>query len=257
MAIHPLCTGMSGRPHGNSRDHCEARAGFGCAGGVAFIDHIPRPRHRSGVRDGSHGRLVDGPSHCVARRNALRGKLALSRLAVEKKRWRAALALAAAGGLRRRDARPRRLSPVGPALVGRRQRLGAVNRITPGVRLPDFRETAKGPEGEPDETFDAIIGRLVLFYVADPASVLRRLSRSLRQGGVMAFHEYNVPPLAQAPASPLFAEVRRWILEGFKLRRGRTGDGLETLLDLSPGGSSLPEDDLGPAGSLRGRRDRL
>jgi hypothetical protein len=65
-----------------------------------------------------------------------------------KKRWRAAPALAAAGGLRRRDARPRRLSLVGLALVGRRQRLGAVNRITPGVRLPDFRETAKGPEGD-------------------------------------------------------------------------------------------------------------
>src|SRR5271166_3522199 len=35
-------------------------------------------------------------------------------------------------------------SLVGLVLGGRRLRLGTVNRIAPGVRLPDFRQTAKG-----------------------------------------------------------------------------------------------------------------
>jgi ubiquinone/menaquinone biosynthesis C-methylase UbiE len=69
---------------------------------------------------------------------------------------------------------------------------------------------------EPDGTFDAIIGRLVLLYVPERASMLRRLTQSLRPGGVMAMQEYDTSSMAQAPESPLFAQVRRWILDGFK-----------------------------------------
>src|SRR5208337_11461 len=39
-------------------------------------------------------------------------------------------------------------APARISLRGRRRRLRIVKPIAPGVRLPDFRETAKGPEGD-------------------------------------------------------------------------------------------------------------
>jgi len=69
---------------------------------------------------------------------------------------------------------------------------------------------------EPDKTFDAIIGRLVLTYAPERASMLRRLSQSLRPGGVVAMQEYDLSSFAQAPESPLFAQVKQWIVDGFK-----------------------------------------
>jgi trans-aconitate methyltransferase len=39
----------------------------------------------------------------------------------------------------------------------------------------------------PDEPCDAVIGRLVLMYLRDPAATLRRLCAHLRPGGVIAF----------------------------------------------------------------------
>ena len=38
-------------------------------------------------------------------------------------------------------------------------------------------------ECEPDGVFDAVVGRYVLQFLADPVAVLRRLSQSLRPGG--------------------------------------------------------------------------
>jgi ubiquinone/menaquinone biosynthesis C-methylase UbiE len=68
---------------------------------------------------------------------------------------------------------------------------------------------------EPCGDFDAIIGRFVLLYVPERASMLRRLTQSLRRGGVMAMQEYDISSLAEAPESPLFARYRRWIVDGF------------------------------------------
>jgi ubiquinone/menaquinone biosynthesis C-methylase UbiE len=53
---------------------------------------------------------------------------------------------------------------------------------------------------EPDGTFDAIIGRFVLLYVPGRASMLRRLTQSLRRGGVMAMQEIDISSLAQRPS---------------------------------------------------------
>jgi ubiquinone/menaquinone biosynthesis C-methylase UbiE len=69
---------------------------------------------------------------------------------------------------------------------------------------------------EPFGNFDAIIGRFVLHYVPGRVSMLRRLSQSLRPGGVMAMQEYDISSFAQAPESPLFAQFRQWIIDGFK-----------------------------------------
>jgi len=48
--------------------------------------------------------------------------------------------------------------------------------------------------------FDAAVGRYILMFLPDPASVLRSLSRLLRPGGILAFQE---------PNSDLFIEASR------------------------------------------------
>jgi ubiquinone/menaquinone biosynthesis C-methylase UbiE len=68
---------------------------------------------------------------------------------------------------------------------------------------------------EPDRTFDAVIGRLVLLYLPDPAMTLRRLAKFLRPGGIIAFQEYDMMQCAQEPQSPLFAQAAQWIIKGF------------------------------------------
>jgi len=50
----------------------------------------------------------------------------------------------------------------------------------------------------PDQPLDAIVGRLVLMYQADPAAALAQLTKHLRPGGVAAFIE----PWFQPPARP-------------------------------------------------------
>ena len=46
--------------------------------------------------------------------------------------------------------------------------------------------------------FDAVVGRLVLMYMSDPADALRQLAARLRPGGIAAFQEgfFHALPLA-------------------------------------------------------------
>jgi 2-polyprenyl-3-methyl-5-hydroxy-6-metoxy-1,4-benzoquinol methylase len=65
------------------------------------------------------------------------------------------------------------------------------------------------------QTFDALVGRLVLLYLPDSAATLRRLSGYLRPGGIIAFQEFDMSATSQVPASELFLEVRGWLLSAF------------------------------------------
>jgi 2-polyprenyl-3-methyl-5-hydroxy-6-metoxy-1,4-benzoquinol methylase len=66
-----------------------------------------------------------------------------------------------------------------------------------------------------DRKFDALVGRLVLLYLPDPVAVLRRLSRYLGPGAIVALQEFDMSQVAQVPASDVFLQTRRWILEAF------------------------------------------
>lgn len=83
-----------------------------------------------------------------------------------------------------------------------------------GVKNARF-EQAELAIFETDQKFDAIVGRLVLLYLSDPARVLRRLSRHLRPGGIVAFQEFDISQVSQVPTSELFMQARRWIIEAF------------------------------------------
>jgi SAM-dependent methyltransferase len=72
----------------------------------------------------------------------------------------------------------------------------------------DFRQGVPG-----DGPFDAVVGRLVLLYVPEPAEALRGLVDHLGPGGIAAFGEFNfLPESALAhPPSPLWETMWDWM----------------------------------------------
>ena len=106
----------------------------------------------------------------------------------------------------------------------------------------DCRETALD-HGE----FDAVVGRLVLMYMADPAEALRDLTRCLKPGGIVAFQDYNFTPesVRPSPPTPLWQRGYGWFRAaargagipaemGFGLRRAFLDAGLpEPRMELN------------------------
>ena len=71
-----------------------------------------------------------------------------------------------------------------------------------------------------DLPFDAAVGRFILMFLPDPVSVLRSLSRLVRPGGILAFHEPTwIPLLAFGTRLPLWSTLLYAIHETF-LRSG-------------------------------------
>ena len=68
------------------------------------------------------------------------------------------------------------------------------------------------------DTFDAIIGRFVLMYMANPSAAVATLITHLRPGGIAAFQEpeYTLYPAFLHPETPLMNQLIRWILQVFE-----------------------------------------
>lgn len=69
---------------------------------------------------------------------------------------------------------------------------------------------------ELDEPVDAVIGRLILMHLPDPAAALRRLSSFVRPGGVIAFSENDIAGARAIPELPLFERVTTGIVRAFE-----------------------------------------
>ena len=78
--------------------------------------------------------------------------------------------------------------------------------------------------------FDALIGRLVLMYMADPAAALRQLAARVRPGGIVAFQEIDFSPYRNTSRddTPLMNQLVEWGLGAFE----RSGAHTEMGLDL-------------------------
>ena len=50
-----------------------------------------------------------------------------------------------------------------------------------------------------DDEFDAVVGRLILLYMPDPAEVLSKFARLVRPGGVVAMMEYDMRAAGPVP----------------------------------------------------------
>ena len=68
--------------------------------------------------------------------------------------------------------------------------------------------------------FDAIVGRYVLLFQADPAAWLRALAQRLRPGGLLVLHEPDFHDLGSIPAVASYDRCCQWVSEAF--RRGGT-----------------------------------
>lgn len=107
-------------------------------------------------------------------------------------------------------------------------------------------------EAAPDQTFDAIVGRLVLMYLPDPAATLRELAARLRPGGIVAFGEYNLTPesIRAYPPVPLFARCCMWLQAAFQHAGAETQMGDKLYATYRAAG--LPEPRLQYASSAGG-----
>jgi len=71
-----------------------------------------------------------------------------------------------------------------------------------------------------DDDFDAIIGRLILIHLREPAATLRALMQHLRPGGLVAFQDADfTSPAVSIPPSRLSEQLDAWIKEAFRYAR--------------------------------------
>lgn len=110
---------------------------------------------------------------------------------------------------------------------------------------------------EPGATFDAVVGRFVLMYLADPVEGLRAVQNHLRPGGTVAVLELNFgqESVLTYPPAPLWGEMWSWMCQtasragvemhmGYRLRHVFQAAGLpapETLLQARLVSAADPE----------------
>jgi SAM-dependent methyltransferase len=80
-------------------------------------------------------------------------------------------------------------------------------------------------------SFDAVVGRFVLIYQADPVAALRALLPRLRAGGIVAFQEWDAEQcLVAGRPSPLLERAAAWAKATF----AASGANLRAGIDLFP-----------------------
>lgn len=124
-------------------------------------------------------------------------------------------------------------------LVGPVGKVVAVERDAPSIAHARARTNAAGlghvtfvqADADvlvPEDTFDAVVGRLVLNHSRDVSALLRALTRSVRPGGVVAFQE-----AAFSPALAVAARVPLWRAVLAVIEQTLIGSGLDPDLGLS------------------------
>ena len=68
------------------------------------------------------------------------------------------------------------------------------------------------------DKFDALVGRFVLMYMADPGEAFSQLITHIKPGGIAAFQEpeYTLYPAFLHPDTPLINQLITWILDVFE-----------------------------------------
>jgi hypothetical protein len=109
---------------------------------------------------------------------------------------------------------------------------------TAGLRNVTFTQSDVGEIPRTD-LFDAAVGRFILMYISDPIPIVHSLSRLVRPGGVIAFHEVSWGPfLKRCEPLPLCAACATLIHETFQ-RRGVNPEAGPNLFQVFPGAGLL------------------
>jgi len=69
---------------------------------------------------------------------------------------------------------------------------------------------------EPQEKFDAVIGRFILMHLPDPAAALTRLRQWLVDGAVVSFIEMDISETTAVPPMPLLDRCIEWITTTYR-----------------------------------------
>lgn len=64
--------------------------------------------------------------------------------------------------------------------------------------------------------FDALVGRLVLLYLQDPAATLKKMTAFVRPGGLIIFQEMDMATGRAVPEVRLYTQCGAWIVEAFE-----------------------------------------
>lgn len=83
-----------------------------------------------------------------------------------------------------------------------------------------------------DERVDALVGRLILIHLKEPAATVRTLSRLVRSGGVVTFQDCNISRCRAVPPTPLATKMREWATGAFRAAglNPETGDQVGAIL---------------------------
>ena len=76
------------------------------------------------------------------------------------------------------------------------------------------------PDIDLDAPADALAGRLILLHLDDPASMLAKLTRYVRPGGIVTFQDITVSRARSVPEVPLWTRLTEWIGTGATLAGG-------------------------------------
>lgn len=88
---------------------------------------------------------------------------------------------------------------------------------------------------------DALIGRLILVHLDDPARVLRELSHLVVPGGIIAFQDFNVSRARSVPEVALMARCIDWIRASLRAAGRNPDTGGELFSIFRQAGLPIPE----------------
>jgi SAM-dependent methyltransferase len=111
-------------------------------------------------------------------------------------------------------------------LVGPRGSVVGVDRSPEALARARLRAEQRGltqvrfVEGDlqdpaPGGPFDAIVERLVLMWVPDPAALLRQQATVLRPGGLVVPVEMDLSTIRWLPETPFATQVKSWLVQAF------------------------------------------
>jgi ubiquinone/menaquinone biosynthesis C-methylase UbiE len=142
------------------------------------------------------------------------------------------------------------------SIVGPGGAVTGIDRSPDAVRVAASRASSAGlanmsfqvadlTEWSLDQPVDALVGRLVLMYLADPAVALRRLASTVKPGGIVAFQEFDIAAARSEPACPIFESMVERICQAFTRAGADIRMGLRLATVFREAGLTAPQMLLG------------
>ena len=154
-------------------------------------------------------------------------------------------------------------------LVGPAGSVVGIDQAAPLLEVAERRRDAAGTANvrfvaadvrtfKPEEPFDAVVGRLILFHLPDAVDVLRHHAKALRPGGLAVFLDFDIGASRAEPEAPFAATVLGWIEAAFRYAHAEPRIGARLALLLRDAGFAdvetlgvqmylAPQDPVGPA----------